>query len=729
MKHIATVILAACAYTGTIHIQAQTTTSTQQDIKTDSTIYSNLDEITISARRKAVKISADKIAYTPSSMISKNTGSVYDALLSIPGISISSDGNVTVNGTQTAGISIEGRKTILNDTELISFLRTLSVSDIEKIEIINSVTSKREGSEPGTIINLVKRHEKEDGGTLGMNMDGQLWKARQIFGSLFAEYRHLNHSVTLGYSAYMSHNPSELLTDRPYMKSSARLSQTYSRLRKDNTHNISLAYEGMPGQNLTLGASINYNRFHRDEPAIMTTMLPQAAEQIETTNKALFTTGNIYGDIYVRHNRNPHTDWTAAFDFFNYKNRERQFMKDNAGLEISGGITGQTSGLVGSFDFNRSLSTHWRLSTGARFSYVHMSSTGLYDSSSSMDILGQTDYSDNLDSSFGYNENVNALYIEGKATYGNMTATLGLRTEQSNLHMHFSGNETAGVNDISRHKFRLYPSMAFILSTSTAGSWMMSYTNRVMRPRFADLDPFIHIFDDITHVGGNINLKESLTNAMTVTWTDNRMIRIMLAGEITSDEITKCYRELTDKVVYVSPENLPRHLQFILSGSINDIKINSWWTIAAQANMIYSNYHFPDNMELASKVRFTPAAEVNNSFFLPYDITAEVKTSYRGPSAYGQARISSIWNTYIGFKKNFLKGRLCVSIYMKDIFNTNRISSSIYLSGQQATLHEKEFENMRKAGISVSYILKSGKETSKDKNRNTWIDELNRVSL
>lgn len=66
---------------------------------------------------------------------------------------------------------------------------------------------------------------------------------------------------------------------------------------------------------------------------------------------------------------------------------------------------------------------------------------------------------------------------------------------------------------------------------------------------------------------------------------------------------------------------------------------------------------------------------------------------------------------------------------MKDLFNSNHISSSIYLSGRKATLHEKEFENMRKVGISVSYMLKCGKETSKDNNRNTWIDELNRVSL
>ncbi|MDE6057104.1 MAG: outer membrane beta-barrel family protein, partial [Muribaculaceae bacterium] len=107
----------------------------------------------------------------------------------------------------------------------------------------------------------------------------------------------------------------------------------------------------------------------------------------------------------------------------------------------------------------------------------------------------------------------------------------------------------------------------------------------------------------------------------------------------------------------------------------------------------------------------------------------EAGASYRGSMVFGQARTSHVWNTYFGLKKNFLDGRLSLSVYVKDLFNTNHFNSSILLSGRKAILYEKEFEDMRKVGISISWRINGGIGNSEKKDRNVWIDELNRVNL
>ncbi len=97
--------------------------------------------------------------------------------------------------------------------------------------------------------------------------------------------------------------------------------------------------------------------------------------------------------------------------------------------------------------------------------------------------------------------------------------------------------------------------------------------------------------------------------------------------------------------------------------------------------------------------------------------------------AFGQAQISHIWNTYAGIRKSFCNGRFAASLYVKDIFNSNHFNSTILLSGRKARLYEKEYEDMRKIGLSLSWRISGGTEKNKKEKRNVWIDELERVNI
>lgn len=708
------------------HSIADTTTDSIGTLLPDSLMFSELDAITVVGKRPEAIIKADRISYLPSSLPAGNRSNVYEALQAIPGISIGSDGRVTSNGIHTLTVQIDGRKSILTGKELLAYLRSLPVTDIEKLEIISFGGASSDGSDPIMILNIKRRRKTDEGYGVGMNIDGQVGKARQFYGALSGEYSRNYHSVHLTYSNYFAHNPSELLTDRPYLDFAERLTQEYSRRRKDNIRNLAFTYDFRPTANLVIGSSLNYNFFKRHEPAEMTTVTPFVDNATTTTNNALFITHSTYGGIYARRDLSAgQGNWLVACDFFNHRTHESQLMENNTGNRVDGDMTGKTYGMVGCADCTLSLSPFWSLSSGIRLSYVSMNSGGQYINSN----ISPADISDSLGSDFGYNENVNALYAEGKAAYGPVNASIGLRAEQSNLNNTFSGNESAVATNASRHYFHVYPSVSLTLSSHAAGSWMIFYANRIKRPDFMDLDPFINLFDDITHVGGNINLRESISHSVNLIWTDMQHLRITISGETISGDIVKCYRELNDRAVYVTPENLPRHLQALLSVSASDINIIRWWSISAVGNMIYANYKFPEHMHLESNITFTPMVEISSRLSLSSTAHAHIKASYQGKSAYGQAKVLARWNTQMGMNKTFLGGKLSVSVYVKDIFNSNHLTSNILLNGKKATLCEKEYEDMRKIGVSVTYNISGGARTKQKNSRNSWIDELNRINL
>ena len=699
-------------------------------IAEDSILCKSLMDVTVTAERPSAKMRADKVSYYPASMISGGQGNVYEAIKSLPGVTVETNGNMKINGMQSLTINIDGRKTILDGDNLISYLKSLPVANIESIEILSSVGARSDGEESMTVLNIVKRQKKDNGYSIGVNIDGQIWKAKQIYGSVFGEYNRGRHSISMNYSRYAAHNPSELFTDRPYLDSKERLTQSYDRKRDDSSHFLSASYEYRPLNGLIVGTTLNCNFFRRKEPAVMTTFVPFVPDPTVTSNDALFLTDNIYGEIYIkRQSHEKGIEWTAACDFFRYKSSESQVMKDNTDMTIEGDMTGKTHGVVGSFDFSKKISQHWNIFTGVRISYIDLNSEGFYSGQKSKISGDNPSAINNLDSKFGYNENVNALYAEGKYDYGILNLTLGLRGEYSNLNTCFSGNESAESHDYSKRYFHLYPSLSLMLSKQGIGSWMMAYANKVTRPRFADLDPFIHIFDDITHVGGNINLKEAHRHSLSLIWSDNGHWRIAGGMEYISGDIVKYYRELSDKVVYVTPENIPSHLQLSLSATGNNFRITSWWTTSATANLIFSSYRFAKDTGLNPNNQWTPMIDLRNVFNLPWQITAEINTSFRGRFAFGQARTSSVWNTYIGLRKSFCSGKVSVSLYMKDIFNSNHFNSTILLSSRKAKLLEMEYEDMRKIGLSVSWRMSGGNGKSKKEQRNTWIDELNRVNL
>lgn len=711
----------------TLLLSAILSTSTASTAKAtpDSIAGQSLSEVTVTAVRRDAIVTADKVSYTPSATLSGSGGSIYDTLSSLPGVTMAPKGIITVNGQRGVTVNIDGRKSVLTGDALLNYLKSLPASGVDRIEVLSAPSARNDASGAPTVINLVTRRISRQGFTLGIGGDGRLWRARRALGNLYAGYARAGHRLSLTYSGMAARNPSRLDIDRPYLNTSHRLTQGYDRQRNNIMHFASLAYDLTPASNLTLATTLTIDNYIRREHDCMTTAIPSLPSPAITDNHVRFNTRNIYGNVFVRRKSptRPDTDMTLSFDFFNHHNSERQSMADNAATAIDGDMGGTTQGYVGAFDLRHAFTPQWHLSAGARCSYVTIDDSGRYTGNM------QSDDIDALGSTFGYSENINAIYAEVRGKRGAFTATAGVRAEQANMHTRFSGNETAGHTDHFRHGLRLFPSLTFNLTTSEAGSWSLSYTERVNRPRYADLNPFIHIFDDITHVGGNIGLRESISRNLRLAWSRDAWLSVALTVSQTDGDIVKCYREITDRIVYVSPENLPRHMAASLTVSAVSLPVTRWWHLSATASLLYATYKFPQSTAIPSNTLFTPMGDVKNLFTMPYGFSAEISSSWRGRIPYGQAVVRAKGNVYIGIRKSLPRSVGSVTLYVRDLFNTNHTTSSIFLSGRKAAMCEREYEDMRHIGLSFSLRFNSGNARRHIKARDTWTDEMKRVNL
>ncbi len=95
--------------------------------------------------------------------------------------------------------------------------------------------------------------------------------------------------------------------------------------------------------------------------------------------------------------------------------------------------------------------------------------------------------------SFTYIENVNAAYINYQRQLGKKwSMQTGLRLEQTNSHGELTraDGSVQQDNDIKRSYLDFFPSAAFTFNINDKNSLNLTYSRRIDRPTYQDLNPF-----------------------------------------------------------------------------------------------------------------------------------------------------------------------------------------------------------------------------------------------
>jgi len=122
-----------------------------------------LAEATVTARRKFIEQKADKMVINPDASITTSSDNVFDILKQLPGVSVDNNDNISLKGKQGVIVMIDDKPTYLSADQLANLLKGMQGKNVERIEIIETPSSRYDAEGNSGIINIKTKHNKAPG--------------------------------------------------------------------------------------------------------------------------------------------------------------------------------------------------------------------------------------------------------------------------------------------------------------------------------------------------------------------------------------------------------------------------------------------------------------------------------------------------------------------------------------------------------------------------------------
>jgi iron complex outermembrane receptor protein len=157
-----------------------------------------------------------------------------------------------------------------------------------------------------------------------------------------------------------------------------------------------------------------------------------------------------------------------------------------------------------------------KLGYGGKITDVHTSNTFDF-----YDVNGNTEVKDvNLSNTFSYDENVKALYVNyNRPLSKKTTLQAGVRTENTQS----KGNLVSEISQpdqvVKRSYTNFFPSGALTYMLNAKNTFNFSYSRRIDRPAYQQLNPFENKLDELTYQKGNPFLNPQYTNSFQLSHT------------------------------------------------------------------------------------------------------------------------------------------------------------------------------------------------------------------
>lgn len=129
-------------------------------------IFSEMEEVIVSAQRPPVMIKKDTLEFNAGSFKTPVNGVVEDLLKQLPGVEVDGEGNITINGKKVSKITVDGKDFFGSDFKITS--KNLPKDIIDKVQVVDYKTREAQFNKITTgnedkAINLTLKKDKKKG--------------------------------------------------------------------------------------------------------------------------------------------------------------------------------------------------------------------------------------------------------------------------------------------------------------------------------------------------------------------------------------------------------------------------------------------------------------------------------------------------------------------------------------------------------------------------------------
>lgn len=639
-----------------------------------------LKEVTIVAKKPMIEVKADKTVFNVEASINAQGSDALELLRKSPGVQVDNNDNISMKGKTGVKVYVDGKMMQLDTKDLAAYLKSINSNDIEAIEMISNPSAKYDASGNAGIVNIRLKKNKRFGTNGSINAGFVQGVTPKGNGSLNLNYRDKKVNLFGNIGGNLGRYENGLYFRR--IQKDTLYDQNSLMVSNDKSMNIKAGADFFINRNNTIGVMATTN-FSDNEWG-------SSGKTIVSYNPTGVHQYNLVARNTVPANRT-NANFNLNYRYADTAGREVNFDADYGIFRGEGNSTQPNSYeyadpskntlvtnrnntptdidiYTAKIDAEQKLGKG-KLGYGVKVSFVNTKNTFNFYQDTALD---KPRFDPDRSSSFTYKENVNAGYINYQQQLNQKwSLQVGVRGEQTNSDGKLvRANGTVDSNDrVKRNYFNLFPSAAITWSINQKHSLNLTYSRRIDRPTYQDLNPFENKLDELTYERGNPFLKPQYTHNIELTHTFMGMINTTIGYSNVMDYATQA-TDTIKNATYVQQKNLAK--QQIFNFNIGSpLPIKPWWN--GYVNLWANNQVFDgkigENAVHQSVVSY--GAYMQHSFTLGKDYTAEISGWFNGPSVWG-----GTWQTKsqgamdFGLQKQILQKRASIKASFTDIFHT-----------------------------------------------------------
>lgn len=656
------------------------------DIDTLNIVLNNnqqLDEVVVIKQKPRLERKVDRLVFNVENTALAD-GDIWEVLKKTPNLLIIND-KLTIKGSGSVGILINGRKVNIPEKDIINLLSGTSASSVESVEVITNPPAKY-SAEGGMLVNIVLKKNLVAGYNGAIyNKYTQGVFARHTLGTDHY-FRGSKTAFSVNYSYARNKSIDRFTDNTTFFENDGTTSawvSTQDVLRRRERHNVSAFFDyDIDARNRLSLSSINLFQpilfSENDSETLIGATTDASATSFTTLNRSEAEQLNtsLYLDYVHTLKKGSELSFNTHFTYYD-TNRPQIIATDF--FDANGSLTGENDFLTDSeqrinlfsiqSDYSTSLSDKLDLEAGVRYADINSASSVTQEGFDT----GQMGLNPTESGNFAYDEAIWAAYA-GLNNRGELwRLNTGLRAEYT---------ETVGDLDTApepneRSYLELFPSFSIQYLPSKKHNLKLYYYRRITRPRYNSVNPFQIFITNNSVVEGEPNLLPATRNYVSAGYTYDKGYTLELFYRNEKNPFQMFLEQDNESKIFITKTaNFERNINYGVDVTVNKMPLRFWdFYIVGSAYSVQYNFIDSASGQEITNQGWTYKIRSNNTFTLLADksLFADLDFYYVSDLVRGNQVQESYNQLSFALRKTFWEKKASVSLGLTDIFNQGNI--------------------------------------------------------
>ncbi|MEM8528696.1 MAG: TonB-dependent receptor [Bacteroidota bacterium] len=670
----------------------------------------NLNAVEVTAEQSEYNLRLDKKVFNVGKDLLSRGGSVTDILDNVPSVTVEPSGTVSLRGNSGVTILIDGKPSALTQNDALS---TIPASSIDRVEVITNPSARYESAGNAGIINIVLKKDRKVGFNGRASISAGIpADSRPVFSFNYRSGK-LNFFGNLGarYANFIGRSDSRRVRTLDGISSSFTTNEDQNRNDKAAFGFVGMDYL-INDENTLTGSYSNYSVVNTDQSRINFLYRDAEGDLTEEWKQIFdYREPESYNQLDLTYTRRFTNDeskrWTLTFqhDFwFNDETEKTQidevFPNELEQLNLRTNTIESSKDYLLQTDYQTGIGDNGTFEIGLRAETRVIKSDFIAENREDEEWKVFRGFDNELD----YYERIGGAYVQYGQRFEKLSYLLGLRTEYTFIKIDLLDE----LGDVNKEYTRLFPTANVSYQFSDATSTQLSYSRRIRRPQFWQLNPFAGFSNPTEIFQGNPDIDPAYTHR--VEWNavqnwEKVSFNPAVYYSATEDYFGFYFEQQTDGLVTQMPVNLALEQNYgaeiIASYRPNEaLSFNgeiNWFGFTQEGQFADQNFDFSSSTwssRLTARYRFLST------------FSAQARWNYQAAYEDAVTERKAIQYADFALSKSFFDEKLTATFNVRNAFDSRWYRSITSLP--DVTQADNRAWNVRRFSVDLTYQFQQG---------------------